>query len=359
VDKPVLAVVGVLCAVAALVWGRSARYLRRVELRLEQDTGVDSDATVLARSQFRKELHTALLYGVLALASVPVAFSDQGEADVLYAFVLVPVAMAFVYGRDFIREARLFEGRASIERRAEEVLSQEELAPRRWAERLAPDNLPDVIGFSIGRMYVPGTGLLAGDFFDVYQVSPSRLAVVIGDVTGHGIEPSITAFQAKELLRVFLGEYRDPAQALEVLNQRMSRHARAEEFVSILVAVFDVDAGTLRYASAGHPVGWLWHDRDVHPLVSTGPLLLLDPTASYHSREVPSDVDDLLLVYTDGLSEARDGYAQFGEERIAQTLRRDPGVDAQTLCKNLVEAARDFSSSPITDDIAVLAVRRT
>ena len=129
-DKPILAVVGVACAVAAVVWGRSARYLRQVELRLEQETGVDSDATVLARSQFRKELHTALLYGVLALASIAVSFSDRGEADVLYAFVLVPVAMAFVYGRDFIREARLFEGRASIERRAEEVLSQEELAPR-------------------------------------------------------------------------------------------------------------------------------------------------------------------------------------------------------------------------------------
>ena len=193
----------------------------------------------------------------------------------------------------------------------------------------------------------------------MYPVAPTRLAVVIGDVTGHGIEPSITAFQAKELLRVFLGEYRDPAQALEVLNQRMSLHARAEEFVSILVAVFDVDAGTLRYASAGHPSGWLWHDRDVHPLRATGPLLLLDPDAAYHSREVPSDVDDLLLVYTDGLSEARDGHAQFGEERIAQMLRRDPGIDAQVLCRNLVEAARDFSSAPITDDIAVLAVRRT
>jgi len=358
-DKPILAVVGVACLVAALVWGRSARYLRRMELRLEADTGPDSDATVLARSQFRKELHTALLYVVLALASLPVAFSDRADADVLYALVLVPVAISFVYGRDFIREARLFEGRAAIERRAEEVLSQEELAPRRWAERLAPDALPQVPGFDIGRMYLPGTGMLAGDFFDVYEVSATRLAVVIGDVTGHGIEPSITAFQAKELLRVFLGEYRDPAQALEVLNERMSLHARAEEFVSILVAVFDVEAGTVRYASAGHPAGWLWHDRDVHPLRATGPLLLLDPHGGYHSRELPSDVDDLLLVYTDGLSEARDGTAQFGEERIAQFVRRDPGVDAQVLCRTLVDAARDFSSAPITDDIAVLAVRRT
>jgi serine phosphatase RsbU (regulator of sigma subunit) len=358
-DKPILAIVAVGCALAAGVWGRSARYLRKVELRLEQDTGVDSDATVLARSQFRKELHTAVLYGVLALASLPVSFSDQGEADVLYAFVLVPVAMALTYGRDFIREARLFEGRAIIERRAEEVLSQEELAPRRWAERLAPDELPFVGGFDIGRMYVPGTGMLAGDFFDVYEVAPTRLAVVIGDVTGHGIEPSITAFQVKELLRVFLGEYRDPAQALEVLNQRMSRHAGAEEFVSVLVAVFDVEAGTLRYASAGHPAGWLWHDRDVLPLKATGPLLLLSPDAGYHSRELPSDVDDLLVVYTDGLSEARTADEQFGEERVAQIVRRDPGVDVQALCTTLVEAARDFASSPITDDMAIVAVRRT
>jgi serine phosphatase RsbU (regulator of sigma subunit) len=358
-DKPILAVLGVGCAVAAIVWGRSARYLRRVELRLQQETGADSDATVLARSQFRKELHTSILYAVLALASVPVSFSDRGDADVLYAFVLVPVAMAFVYGRDFIREARLFEGRAIIERRAEEVLSQEELAPRRWAERLAPDQLPVLVGFDVGRMYVPGTGLLAGDFFDVYEVAPTRIAIVIGDVTGHGVEPSITAFQAKELLRVFLGEYRDPAQALEVLNQRMSLHARAEEFVSILVAVFDVEAGTLRYASAGHPSGWLWHDRDVLPLRATGPLLLLDPEAGYHSRELPSDVDDLLVVYTDGLAEARDGHSLFGEERIAQFVRRDPGIDPQVLCRTLVDAARDFSSTPITDDIAIVAVRRT
>ena len=358
-DKPILAVVALACAFAAVVWGRSARYLRKVELRLEQETGADSDATTLARSQFRKELHTAVLYGVLALASLPVSFSNRGEADVLYTFVLVPSVMAFWYGRDFIREARLFEGRASIERRAEEVLSQEELAPRRWAERLAPDELPDLPGFDIGRMYVPGTGLLAGDFYDVYEVAPTRVAVVIGDVTGHGIEPSITAFQAKELLRVFLGEFRDPAQALEVLNQRMSRHARAEEFVSILVAVFDVEAGTLRYASAGHPTGWFWHDRDVHPLRATGPLLLLDPDAGYHSREMPNDVDDLLLVYTDGLAEARDGHHLFGEERIAQMVRRDPGIDAKVLCRTLVDAARDFSSAPITDDIAVLAVRRT
>ncbi|MGH9184342.1 MAG: PP2C family protein-serine/threonine phosphatase, partial [Acidimicrobiales bacterium] len=240
----------------------------------------------------------------------------------------------------------------------EEVLSQEELAPRRWAERLAPDDLPDITGFEIGRVYQPGTGLMAGDFYDVFRVAPSRVAAVIGDVTGHGIEPSITAFQAKYLLRVFLREYRDPAQAIELLNAQMATHARPEEFVSLLVAVFDTEAGTLRYASAGHPAAWLWHEREVQPLRATGPLLLLDAGAGYYSKEISLEFGDLLLLYTDGLAEARDGEQIFGEERIAGHLRRDPGVSADVLCKTLLEAARDFASSPVTDDIAILAMRR-
>jgi sigma-B regulation protein RsbU (phosphoserine phosphatase) len=358
-DKPILAVVALACAVAAVMWARSARYLQKVTVRLEAETGPASDTTALARSQYRKAVHTVLIYSVVGLASLAVAFSDRGDTDVLYAFVLVPVVFALVYGKDLIEEARLFESRAGLERRAEEVLSQEDLAPRRWAERLAPEDLPAVPGYEIGRIYQPGTGMLAGDFYDVYPLSETRLAVVIGDVTGHGVEPSITAFQAKELLRVFLHEFRDPAQALEVLNERMSTHARPEEMVSILVAVFDSAAGTLRYASAGHPAGWLWHDREVHPMPATGPLLLLDASMPYFSRELEVQSDDLLLVYTDGLAEARDGQVQFGEERIGQMIRRDPGVHTQVLCKTLVEAARDFASQPITDDIAVVAVRRT
>ena len=73
----------------------------------------------------------------------------------LYAFILVPIAISAFYGRDFIREARLFESRLMLERRAEEVLCQEELAPRRWAERLAPDELPDFAGFEIGACTSP------------------------------------------------------------------------------------------------------------------------------------------------------------------------------------------------------------
>lgn len=356
-EYPLLLIVAGACAVAAAVWARSARRLQMVAARAEREFGRTSDAATVARSAFRKDVHSTVLYAVLAVAAGVGAFL-HGDSSWLFSLVLLPVVVSVVFGRDFVRDSRLAESRLALERRAEEVLSQEDLAPRRWAERLAPEHLPDITGFEVGRVYQAGTGMMAGDFYDVFRVAPTRVVALIGDVTGHGIEPSITAFQAKYLLRVFLRQFRDPAQALEELNTQLSALDRGEEMISLCVVVFDTEAGTVRYASAGHPAVWLWHEKDVRPLRSTGPLLMLDPNGTFHSRELRLDSGDLVLLYTDGLSEARAGDQLFGEERIANALRRDPGAQPDVLVKSLLEQARDFSREPITDDIAILAIRR-
>jgi serine phosphatase RsbU (regulator of sigma subunit) len=356
-DQPLLALVSLGCLVAAAVWGRSARYRQKLSRRLDRESG-DADLKSLAQSDFRKDLHTTVLYAVLALATAVAAVAGDSSGVVVLLLVGVPIALSLIFGRNFINEARLEHSRSELERRAQEVLVQEELAPRRWAARLAPEDLPDFPGFEVGRVYQAGSGLMAGDFYDVFRPAETRLAAVIGDVAGHGIEPAITAFQAKYLLRVFLRQYRDPAQALEELNAQMAAMGRGEEFISLCVILFDTQAGTLRYASAGHPAAWLWHEREVRPLRATGPLLMLDPAATFYSREIPLEANDLCLLYTDGLSEVRSGSALFGEERIATALKRDPGVSADVLCKSLLEAARDFSSGPINDDVAILAIRR-
>jgi phosphoserine phosphatase RsbU/P len=355
----VLAAVAALSAVAAVMWGRAALRLRNVWRRVEAEHGPEADATVLVRASFRKDLHACGLYSAVAAAgAVSAALSGHPASALLVGLVLIPAGATLMLSRDFVREAHLAEDRAAIERKAEEVLTQEELAPKRWAARLAPEDLPDFAGFELGRVYQAGTGMMAGDFYDVFRVGAHRIAAVIGDVTGRGIEPSITAFQAKYLLRVFLRQYRDPAQALEELNAQMSALERGEEFISLVVVVFDTDAGTLRFASAGHPAAWLWHDKGVKPLRATGPLLMLDPQSRYHSREIPLALGDLLLLYTDGLAEVRNGEQIFGEERIANTLRRDPNASPAVLCKSLLEAARDFASDPMSDDVAILAIRR-
>jgi sigma-B regulation protein RsbU (phosphoserine phosphatase) len=361
-------VVAVGCFAATVVWSRSALRLHRACQRIEQDLAAspmqgESPAAELARSDFRKELHTAILYGLLTIVvlvnGLSERFADHAVWDALRLLLLVPVFVSLVNGKRFLDEARQAEERFLIERRAKEVATQEVSAPMAWAARLAPPDLPPTEGFEVGRVYEPGTGAMAGDFYDLYPTAPTRLAAVIGDVAGHGIEPSITAFQVKYLLRVYLREYRDPGQALEELNLVLSSMGRAEEMVSLCSVVFDSAAGSLRFASAGHPPAWVWHDGEVRPLRSTGPLLTLDPKGTYFSRELPLEVGDVVLLYTDGLSEARAGEQLFGEERIASLLRRDPGQDLTTLCKGLLEAARDFATAPLADDIAILAIRRT
>jgi phosphoserine phosphatase RsbU/P len=359
--QPWLAAAAVFCAIAAVLWGRAAARLARSARRIEAETASSShgrDASELARSAFDKDLHTAILYAVLTVGFAVASISKQAWYQIPLLAVGIPVALTLRYASRFLGEARLAENRAMLERRAEEVLAQEQLAPRRWADRLAPESLPHIDGFELGRVYEPGTGMMAGDFYDVFLTGPSRMAGVIGDVAGHGIEPSITAFQVKYLLRTFVRQYRDPAQALEELNKVLITSGRPEDLVSVCVVVFDMEAATLRYASAGHPAAWVWQDGEMRALRSTGPLLTLDPDAAYLSRELPLMSGYVVLLYTDGLTEARSGGQIFGEDRVAGIIRRDPGQDAMIICKTLLEAARDFSSDPLTDDVAILAVRR-
>lgn len=357
-ERPLLAALALAVLAGGFVWARSARRLHRVARRIEVGAGTHTEVSRLARISFRKDLHTAGLYFLAAIGLAASALTDAGWAGAVQGLIIVPVLVSIYYAQAIWNHARLTESRSHLEQRAQEVLVQEALAPKRWAARLAPEDVPEFPGFEIGTLYEAGTGAMAGDFFDVFHTSPSRIAAVIGDVAGHGIEPSITAFQAKYLLRVFLRQFRDPGQALEELNAQISGMGRGEEFISMCVAVLDTQASTLRYASAGHPPGFLWHGDEVLPLGSTGPLISLLPVAEYSSREVPLSRGDLLLLYTDGLGEARNGETLFGEERIAAHLRRDPNVNPGVLCKSLLDAAEDFASQPITDDIAVLALRR-
>ena len=356
----VLGLAALACFAAAAVWIRATLSRRAVTHRLASEQS-DPDLWRLAGADERRDLllsigslASGLVAAGLAISNITTNFG--GPAAVLLA---VP-AIATLAGRKRIAEGtRLAGARSEVEQRAREVLTQDELAPLQWAARLAPSTLPDLAGFEIGQAYQPGAGAMAGDFYDVFAVDDHRVAAVIGDVTGHGIEPSITALQAKYLLRAFLLQFRDPGQALEQLNTQMSELERGEEFISLCVLVFDTDAETLRYASAGHPAAFVWHSREVRPLGATGPLLMLDPRGTYHSREIAWDLDDVVVMYTDGLAEARNGDALFGEDGVASMIRRDPTASPDVLTKSLLEAARDFAGGPITDDVAVLVLRHS
>lgn len=361
----VLLIAAVASCAAAVAWARAVRLrmglIQTINDGLAESESHSHDTLVslqLAQLGLRKEVHNAVLYGLLTVALGVWATRPTFPWAWLAILVTGPAVVSISWYKAMASEMAMSRQRLRIERRAEEALEQENLAPKAWAGRLAPQELPDLSGFDVGQVYQAGSGLMAGDFFDVFRVAPTRVAAVIGDVAGKGIESSITAFQAKYLLRVFLRQFRDPAQALQELNEQMSATGHNEEFISLVVVVFDTDAGTLRFASAGHPAAWVWHEREVQPLRSTGPLLMLSPKSTYHSREFELDMGDMVVLYTDGLAEARRGDELFGEDRIAALLRRDPTVAPDVLCKSLLEAARNFAEGPVEDDVAILAIKR-
>ena len=119
IEQPILAVVALACMVATVVWGRSAHRLERVWRRVQDESGPESDAAVLARSAYRKDLHTGTLYFVLALAGAVSSMSTRPEIDLVFIVVVIPVVVSVLFGRDFIREARIAESRSYLERRAE------------------------------------------------------------------------------------------------------------------------------------------------------------------------------------------------------------------------------------------------
>ena len=354
----VLDLLALSCALAMIFYIRSARHRLRVRRLVETDVGAHPEAMVLAESSLRKEVHGAVVYGLLVIVALLVGRAGGDDITVVLALLGVPAVASVWWARTSVEEARMARNRIALERRAEQALEQEHLAPKAWAARLAPEEVPDFSGFEIGRVYQAGSGLMAGDFFDVHRVGRHRVAAVIGDVAGHGIESSITAFQAKYLLRVFLRQFRDPAQAFEEINAQLSAGDRNEEFISACVIVFDTEAGTLRYSSAGHPAAFLFQEDGVRPLRSTGPLLMLDPKATYFSREIPMVSGDLVVLYTDGLAEARAGRQLFGENRIIKSVERDLNAAPDVLCKSLLDAAKDFAGGSIGDDTAIMAIRR-
>ena len=190
----VLDLLAISCALAMVFYIRAARHRQRVLRLIESDVRVHPEAVALAYTSVRKEVHGAVVYGLLAAVALLVGRVDVANITVVLGLLGVPAVASIWWARTAVEEARMARNRYALERRAEQALQQEQLAPKAWAARLAPEEVPDFSGFEIGRVYQAGSGLMAGDFFDVNRVGRHRVAAVIGDVSGHGIESSITAW---------------------------------------------------------------------------------------------------------------------------------------------------------------------
>lgn len=216
-------------------------------------------------------------------------------------------------------------------------------------------------GLDAAVRYLPAEGDLGGDWYDVFQLPGDRIAVVMGDVVGHGLSAAVVMGRLKSALRAYALEHEDPAVVMSMLDRKICHF----EGGALATAIYGVSAPPYRefwFSSAGHwPPLLATAGSDAQVVDLPADLLLgVDPTLSRSSTRVPLPQDALLCMFTDGLverrSESRPPHGDrpdSGFDRLRSVL--DPSMDAETNCRHIV--AELVAQDVIEDDVALLVLR--
>jgi hypothetical protein len=211
----------------------------------------------------------------------------------------------------------------------------------------------------MGSAYASATrqALVGGDVLDAWRAAPDRGWFLIADASGKGIEAARHAAFTQYAIRALAADADDPAEVVGRFNRLfLDTFEDPSVFVVVFLGTFDARTQTMRYASAGHGTAYVRRGSLIEWLPPTGSIVGIDRAVAYETETVPLALGDMVLLATDGLSEARseDG-EMLGEDRVAAILRDAP-PDPQTLCDLLVASA-DAYSGGVQDDLAIIALR--
>lgn len=268
--------------------------------------------------------------------------------------------------------------------RAEDLASRAALAldnARLFSERthvakalqanLLPPSLPEIPGIRMAARYRPvGSGNeVGGDFYDLFEIAPSRWAFTIGDVSGKGPEAAAVAGLARHTLRASALRERTPSRLLHLLDQALRRdESTGERFCTVCIALLDTKPSRrLRRARraqmvvscAGHPLPIVLHaDGTVETSECRGTLLGIADTVHLVDQTVTLEWGDTVLFYTDGVTEVRDGQRRmFGDDGLIEVLRSCAGQTPDAIADRILEASIRHARGEPHDDIAMLVVQ--
>jgi GAF domain-containing protein len=234
-------------------------------------------------------------------------------------------------------------------RRAERALAdsmREELAPR----------LEHLGNVDIGYAYTTALEAehVGGDFLDVVSLDSSTALILIGDVVGVGLRAAQVAAQMRAAVRIMAQDERSPAAILSRLNNVLTGPLRTEQVVTALVAFLDLRTRKLTLSNAGHcePVlqsngkALLLQNKHRSPLGAFGDTV-------YSESEHQMHEGDRLIVYTDGITEARSGSWHYGEDRLLRTLSEHKDAEVQKMADLVMDSALSFAGGKLDDDAVV------
>ena len=294
-------------------------------------------AWVMAGEHLGSFLHMPLKIGSRLFGALTVADERPGHCDEALLARLEPFGLAaagaIANALDFARERRVA------------------LALTRG---FVPGPLPELEGYDAGLVFEPsGQAAGGGDFFGIWRLADRSIALLVGDVSGKGIEVAAISAMVRFFVEARSHESGDPAQVMAQTDVLLRGRLPGTTFVPAVMMV--IDEHRIRWCNAGHTPPVLITGNGRRELAGTGLPLGVDPDARYRGEEAPFAAGDLVLAFTDGLTEARREGRQFGDERLGDLLGLDLAPDA--FVQRLREEAEAWAPE-LDDDMVILALRR-
>lgn len=250
--------------------------------------------------------------------------------------------------------------RLQLESVAKQRIEREMALAWEVQRRLLPDRPPDLPNTELFGRTIPSR-TVSGDYYDFYERPGGRVDIVVADVCGKGMAASILAASVQAAFQAWAGEDFAPGKTCVRLNDMVNRRTSPEKFVTFFAALYDPRSGQVVFANAGHNPGLVLRaDGTAELLESQGLPLGLFPGREYPDTSLTLRAGDLLVLYTDGVTEAANpDEAEFGLERltaVAQAHQTAPLEDIETAINE--ELGRFTAGVPFADDRTLVLLRR-
>ncbi len=216
-------------------------------------------------------------------------------------------------------------------------------------------------GYDIASVYLPGFEgqEIGGDFYDVFATEDGHVCIFIGDVSGKGIPAASMAAATRSTVRAFAYELQSAGEILTHSNTVLSRYQSEHGlFVTVFLIIMDPSTGRMRYCGAGHPPAAVYRKGNVELLTFGHPPLGTSDRFEFGEDETRLEPGDKLVLYTDGISEARRDREMFGLEGVVESVRRHGMKSSEDLVGELLSDASSWASGHLADDVAIVVLGR-